>query len=148
MKQLTMEDILNSDFGSDYEGDIRVIFQKKTAIKQYEPELIEVEMTLRDLKGMNGADRMLSAGTLLAQAEYVGLVQLLAKRHINQDEFQKRKQSLVDGMQALVDKYIALTGEEPTKFFKWELSKEDLYALYLKQHKYNAYILDIYKKYL
>lgn len=118
MKKLTMDDILNCDLGLDTTEDIRVIFQKKTAVKQYEPELIEVQIELRDNKNMSGPDRMLTAATLLAQAEYTCFVQLLAKNHVSEQEFSKRKEDLTDAINSLTQKYTLLTGKEPTHIFK------------------------------
>ena len=117
MKALTMDDILNSKLGAEGSGDIRVIFQKKTAVKQFEPELIEVEATLRVEDGMGGPDRMLAAATLLTQVEYTCFVQLLAKKQVTPEEFNARKEELLGAMQALTTKYKALTGKEPTDFF-------------------------------
>lgn len=117
MKAITMDDILNSKLGADGVGDIRVIFQKKTAVKQFEPEMIEVETTLRMPEGIKGPDRMLAAATLLTQIEYTSFVQLLAKKQVTTEEFSQRKAELTNAMQAIVTKYVALTGKEPTEYF-------------------------------
>lgn len=117
MDPITMDDILNSKLGSDGTGDIRVIFQKKTAVKQFEPELIEVEATLRMPDGISGPDRMLAAATLMTQIEYTSFVQLLAKKQVTAEEFKQRREELTGAMQAIVNKYVALTGKEPTDYF-------------------------------
>lgn len=117
MKQVTMDDILNSKLGES-SGDIRVVFQKKTAVKQYEPEMIEVESTLRVDKTMSGEDRMIASAILLAQVEYTAFVELLAKKQVSSEEFMARKKELEAGMQAIYNKYVAIAGKEPAEYFE------------------------------
>ena len=114
---ITMDDILNSNLG-EVSGDIRVIFQKQKAITQFEPELIEVESVLHMDKNISGEERMLLSSMLLAQVEYTGFVELLAKKLVTPEEFNERKVALERDMQAIVAKYTKLTGKEPTEYFK------------------------------
>ena len=118
MGNFTMDDILGSSLGSDGSEEIRVIFQKKTAVKQYEPELVEVESTLRVPKNLKGPERMLVSAILLSQVEYTCFVQLLAKKQVTADEFNLRKKELEGAINALAKKYKDLTGEEPTEYLE------------------------------
>lgn len=104
-----MDRIMEAGLQED-SNNLRVVFKKTIQQKQYEPEVIEIESTLNVDKNLSGPERMLLLAVAAAQVEYTAMINLAYKQQISKDEFEERKNALVNNVSAIKDKAEKLAG--------------------------------------
>ena len=111
--KLNMDDILDCSLGDNEDNcdSLRISFKKTINIRQYESEVSEVEVTLRVPNNISGAERMLMLAIMQAQAEYEVYCALAFKNQITPQEFDRRKQELIEGVNKMYIKAKELTGK-------------------------------------
>ena len=110
---VNMDNILNARFGKDL-STITATFKKTVKIREYETEVIEVSSTTQIDENASGIERMLATSLLTGQIEYAAYVALAANGLMPEKELKARCSNIEKDINLVVNKYIALTGEDPS----------------------------------
>ncbi len=107
---MEMNDLHVSTFG--YEEEIRVRFSKTVQIRQYEPETLEYESTIKVNKPLRGIDRVVIAELAKSELIYSCHLALLSRRIIEKEQFVNVVKCLEEEINALDIKYKKITGTD------------------------------------
>lgn len=107
---MTMEDILNVRFSKVKNRTITVRTSSTVQVKQYEPETTMAETSITLEGNLSGLEVATVEEIMQSSIEYAVAVNLLAKGHIDQKEFARRKNSFQGSSATLIAK---LKNEEP-----------------------------------
>lgn len=111
-----MDKILGAKFG-EATSTVRAAYKKTVKIREYETEVTELESTLDIDTPLDGWDRIVLNGVMMAQLEYSAYVMLLSKKQITQETLIQKKQELQDGVNSLIAKAEQMTGRSMDKYF-------------------------------
>lgn len=120
--QVNMEDILSARFGKDL-NKIDATFKKTVKIKEYETEVLELHGEVNIEPDATGIERMLAATLLGANLEYTAYTTLATNGNVSEREFHTRRANIEKNVNMVINKYIALTGENPVEKFSIKQEK-------------------------
>lgn len=112
----TAENILGACFGEE-DNKIEVEFNKTILIRNYETEKYTAHAEIRLDKSVDGYDRTLITCILTAQLELQMFASLMFRNKVTQEEYNNRKNELLQDVNAAASRYEALTGRDSKVYF-------------------------------